>query len=209
MAEEHQKMVVVGFNRRFALLARKMKTLIGDGPKNIVATMNAGHIPPDVWVHDLQVGGGRILGEACHYIDLCSYLAGSSVVSVCMNAMGKNPQKDTDNASILLKYENGTNAVINYFANGSKAYSKERVEVYAQERTLVMDNWRTLKGYGFKGFSRMKTRQDKGHSNQFELLVNSLKKGGDPIIPFESIYNTTKASLATIESLKSKKWIYL
>ena len=191
-ALEHQKMVVVGFNRRFAPLAQKMKTLVGDGPKNIVATMNAGHIPPEVWVHDLQVGGGRIVGEACHYIDLCSYLAGSPVVSVCTNALGKNPQENTDNASILLKYENGTNAVINYFANGSKAYSKERVEVYSQERTLVLDNWRTLKGYGFKGFSRMKTRQDKGHGRQFELLVNSLKKGGDPIIPFESIYNTTK-----------------
>jgi predicted dehydrogenase len=171
--------------------------------------MNAGHIPPDVWVHDLQVGGGRILGEACHYIDLCSYLAGSAVVSVCMNALGKNPKEDTDNASILLKYENGTNAVINYFANGSKAYSKERVEVFTQERTLILDNWRTLKGYGFKGFSRMKTRQDKGHSKQFELLVNSLKEGGDPIIPFESVYNTTKASLAAIDSLKSGQWIHL
>ncbi len=164
-------------------LATKMKTLIGDGPKNIVATMNAGHIPPEVWVHELQVGGGRILGEACHYIDLCSYMAGSPVVGVCTNAMGTNPQENTDNASILLKYENGTNAVINYFANGSKAYSKERVEVYTQERTLVMDNWRTLKGYGFKGFSGMKTRQDKGHSRQFEFLVKSLKEGGDPHYP--------------------------
>ena len=70
-----------------------------------------------------------------------------------MNAMGENPEENTDNASILLKYENGTNAVINYFANGSKSYSKERVEVYSQERTLVMDNWRTLKGFGFKGLS--------------------------------------------------------
>ncbi len=208
-ALERQKMVVVGFNRRFAPLAQKMKTLVGEGPINIVATMNAGHIPPEVWVHDLQVGGGRIVGEACHYIDLCSYLTGSPVVSVCTNALGKDPQENTDNASILLKYENGTNAVINYFANGSKAYSKERVEVYSQERTLVLDNWRTLKGYGFKGFNRMKTRQDKGHGRQFDLLVNSLKKGGDPIIPFESIYNTTKASLAAIESLKSGQWIHI
>ena len=208
-ALERQKMVVVGFNRRFAPLAQKMKTLVGEGPINIVATMNAGHIPPEVWVHDLQVGGGRIVGEACHYIDLCSYLTGSPVVSVCTNALGKDPQENTDNASILLKYENGANAVINYFANGSKVYSKERVEVYSQERTLVLDNWRTLKGYGFKGFNRMKTRQDKGHGRQFDLLVNSLKKGGDPIIPFESIYNTSKASLAAIESLKSGQWIHI
>ena len=200
--------LLVGFNRRFAPLAQKMKSLFGEGPKNIVATMNAGFIPPEVWVHDLEVGGGRIIGEACHYIDLCTYLAGSKVKAVCMNSMGANPEENTDNVSILLKYENGTNAVINYFANGSKAYSKERIEVYSQEKTLVMDNWRILKGYGTKGFSKMKTKLDKGHKNQFKLLVDSVKTGV-PIIPFDEIVNTTKASFAAIESLKSNSWINL
>jgi len=201
--------VTVGFNRRFAPLAQKMKALLGsdETPVNIVATMNAGAIPADVWVHDMEVGGGRILGEACHYIDLCSYLAGSRVVSVCMNAMGTNPQENTDNASILLKYENGANAVINYFANGSKAYSKERVEVFSQERTLVMDNWRKLKGYGFKGFTKTSSKQDKGHFNQFQQLITQQVNGGKPIIPFDDIVNTTKASFAAIESLKQGKWI--
>jgi threonine dehydrogenase-like Zn-dependent dehydrogenase len=124
--------LTVGFNRRFSPFAVKMKQLLGTGPKNIIATMNAGYIPLDSWVQDLEVGGGRIIGEACHFIDLCSYLAGSKVISVCMNAMGQNPQENTDNASIMLKYENGTNAVINYFANGSKSYEKERVEVFSQ-----------------------------------------------------------------------------
>ncbi len=201
--------VSVGFNRRFAPLAQKMKKLLGsdDSPLNIVATMNAGAIPSDVWVHDMEIGGGRILGEACHYIDLCSYLAGSRVVAVCMNAMGINPEENTDNASILLKYENGSNAVINYFSNGSKAYSKERVEVFSQERTLVMDNWRKLKGYGFKGFSKMSGKQDKGHFNQFQQLVGQQMKGGAPIIPFDDIMNTTKASFAALQSLKSGDWI--
>lgn len=207
LAEEKNKMVVVGFNRRFAPLAAKMKYLLGEGPKNIVATMNAGFIPANVWIHDLEVGGGRIIGEACHYIDLCTYLAGSMVISVCMNALGTDPEENTDNASILLKYENGTNAVINYFANGSKAYSKERIEAYTQEKTLVLDNWRSLKGYGVKGFTKMKTKQDKGHKKQFELLVNSLKSGGKAIVPFDETYNTTKASFAAIESLKQGKWI--
>lgn len=103
--------------------------------------MNAGFIPREVWVHDLEIGGGRIIGEACHFIDLCSFLAGSEVVAVCMNALGENPEENTDNASILLRYANGTNAVINYFANGSKSYAKERVEVFSQERVLVLDNW--------------------------------------------------------------------
>ena len=156
-----------------------MKQILGNdnAPMNIVATMNAGFIPADVWVHDMEVGGGRILGEACHYIDLCTYFSGSKVKAVCMNAMGLNPKENTDNASILLQYENGSNAVINYFGNGSKAYSKERIEVYTQERTLVMDNWRKLKGYGFKGFSSDSSKQDKGHLNQFQKLIEQQKSG--------------------------------
>ena len=207
-ARNDGRMVVVGFNRRFAPLAIKMKQQLGEGPKNIIATMNAGFIPTEVWVHDLEVGGGRIIGEACHYIDLCTYLAGSKVKSVCMNSMGTNPQENTDNASILLKYENGTNAVINYFANGSKAYSKERIEAYTQEKTLIIDNWRTLKGYGIKGFSKLKTRLDKGHKNQFKLLVESITTG-QPIISFDEIVNTTKASFAAIQSLKEGRWVEL
>jgi len=202
--------VSVGFNRRFAPLAQQMKKLLGndDTPININATMNAGFIPADVWVHDMEVGGGRIIGEACHYIDLCSYLAGSNVKAICMNAMGRNPEENTDNASILLKYENGTNAVINYFSNGSKSYSKERVEVYSQERTLIMDNWRKLRVFGFKG-GKMSSGQDKGHLNQFQALLNQQRSGGKPIIPFESLVNTTKASFAAIESLKQGKWILI
>ena len=201
--------ISVGFNRRFAPLAKQMKKVLGNdnAPMNIIATMNAGFIPADVWVHDMEVGGGRIIGEACHYIDLCTYFSGSKVVAVCMNAMGANPEENTDNASILLKYENGTNAVINYFANGSKAYSKERVEVFSQERTLVMDNWRRLNAYGFKGFSKSSSKQDKGHYNQFNELITQQQKGGFPIIPFDEIVNTTKASFAAIESLKQGKWI--
>jgi len=206
VAGKSDKMVVVGFNRRFAPLARLLQAKAGDGPKNIVATMNAGFIPPSDWVHDLEVGGGRIIGEACHYIDLCSFLAGSKVKAVCMSSLGLYPTASTDNASMLLQYENGSNAVINYFSNGSKAYSKERVEVYAQARTLVLDNWRDLKGYGIKGFSRKKARIDKGHKTQFKLFVESIKSG-DPIIPFDQIVNTTRASFAAIKSMTTQDWV--
>lgn len=199
--------LTVGFNRRFSPFAVKLKQFVGDTPKNIVATMNAGFIPKEMWVHDMEIGGGRIIGEACHFIDLCSYLAGSKVVAVCMNAMGTNPEENTDNASILLKYENGTNAVINYFANGSKSYAKERVEVFSQDRVFILDNWRRLVGYGVKGFSKMTGTMDKGQKNQFALLNDRLQNGGEPLIPFDSIINTTKASLAAIQSLKEDKWI--
>lgn len=199
--------LTVGFNRRFSPFAVKMKALVGGGPKNIVATMNAGYIPPEVWVQDMEVGGGRIIGEACHFIDLCSFLADSKVIAVCMNALGEKPQENTDNVSILLKYENGTNAVINYFANGSKSYAKERVEVFSQEKVLVLDNWRRLEGFGVKGFSKMTGTMDKGHKRQFALLNERVQKGGEALIPFESIVNTTRASFACIESLKKKAWV--
>lgn len=209
--QNSNSVLTVGFNRRFSPFATKMKNLIGnaDTPINVIATMNAGMIPANVWVHDLKVGGGRIIGEACHFIDLISYLTGSKVTEVCMNAMGVNPQESTDNASILLKYANGSTGVINYFANGSKSYSKERVEVYSQERTLVLDNWRSLKGYGFKGFSKMKSKMDKGHHAQFSLLVDQINNQKEALIPFDSLINTTKASFAAIESLKSKSWVTL
>lgn len=199
--------LTVGFNRRFSPFAQKLKKMVGDGPKNIVATMNAGFIPPEMWVHDLEIGGGRIIGEACHFIDLCSYLAGSKVKAICMNSMGENPQENTDNATLMLKYENGTNAVINYFANGSKAYQKERIEVFSQERVFILDNWRKLEGFGAKGFSKMKGTMDKGQVNEFSMLNERLVNGGEALIPFESIMNTTKASFAAIQSLKENSWI--
>jgi len=201
--------LTVGFNRRFSPHIQKMKQLLGTAPMNVVATMNAGNIPANVWVHDMKVGGGRIIGEACHFIDLIGFLTGSKVKSICMNAMGNNPAENTDNASILLKYENGSTGVINYFSNGSKAYSKERVEAYSQDRTLVMDNYRVTSGYGFKGFSHLKTKLDKGHNKQFELLTQSILNGGSSLIPFDELVNTTKASFAAIESLKERRWVDL
>lgn len=201
------KTITVGFNRRFSPHIEKIKSIVGKSQMNVVATMNAGSIPPNVWVHDMKVGGGRIIGEACHYIDLITFLTGSKVKAVCMNAMGVSPEENTDNASILLKYENGSTGVINYFSNGSKGYSKERVEVYSQERTLVLDNFRKTEGFGVKGFSKLKTSLDKGHKEQFGRLIERIRNGGESLISLEEIVNTTKASFAAIESLKINNWV--
>ena len=201
------KTLTVGFNRRFSPHMQKVKQLVGDAPMNVIATMNAGSIPANVWVHDLKVGGGRIVGEACHYMDLITFLTGSKIKAVCMNAMGVNPQANVDSASILLQYENGSTGVINYFANGSKEYSKERIEVYAQERTIITDNFCVTEGFGTKGFSRLKTNMDKGHAAQFKLLAERVKSGGKPLIPFDEIVNTTLASFAAVESLMRREWI--
>lgn len=199
--------VNVGFNRRFSPHSIALKRVLGNGPMNIVATMNAGFIPGSSWVHDLQTGGGRIIGEACHFMDLCSFFTNSSIAAVCMNAMGLNAAANTDTVSILLKYTDGSNAVINYFANGSKAYSKERIEVFSQERTAVIDNFCVTKAYGFKGLKSLKTSLNKGHKNQFQQLVERVKNGGGELIAFDTVLNTTRASFAVIKSLQEARWV--
>lgn len=201
--------VDVGFNRRFSPFAEKAKKLIGSPaiPLNIVVTMNAGFIPPEVWVHDMNIGGGRIIGEACHFVDFMTFLTGSRVTEVLMCGLGNNPAENTDNAIITLKFSNGSQGVINYFSNGNKAYSKERVEIFGQGKTLIIDNFRKMTGYGFKGFSSYSTTLNKGHKKQFLSLIESVKNGQGPLIPFDELINTTKATFAAIESLRKGTWI--
>lgn len=205
---QNDSMLTVGFNRRFSPFIQDAKKQLGEGstPINVIATMNAGFISADHWVQDMETGGGRIIGEACHLIDLITFLTGSLVESVVANAFGTNFEENTDNASILLRYRNGSQGVIHYFSNGSKAYSKERVEIYSQNRTMVIDNFRQSKYYGFKS-SGMKKTQDKGHHEQFKRFVESVKSGGEQTIPFEDIINTTQASIGAIESLTAGTWI--
>tara|TARA_Y100000385_G_scaffold77414_1_gene78541 strand:- start:3208 stop:5322 length:2115 start_codon:yes stop_codon:yes gene_type:complete len=203
-----QKSITVGFNRRFSPFARDAKKQLGNGthPINVIATMNAGAIPSDHWVQDMEVGGGRIIGEACHYIDLITYLTGSKVTEVVVNAQGTNPQSDTDNMSILLRYANGSQGVINYFSDGHKAYAKERVEIFDQGKNMIIDNFRKSTYFGYKS-KGIKSSQDKGHHTQFDLWNKMLVNGGDPIIPFDEIMNTSKASIACIKSLTSRQWV--
>ena len=208
--QQSSKTLTVGFNRRFSPFTQDVKKQLGNSntPINVIATINAGEIPANHWTQDMNIGGGRIIGEACHFIDLITYLSGSLVESVVMNAMGQNSANNTDNASILLKYKNGSTGVINYFANGNKGYSKERIEVYSQGKTLIIDNFKKSEYFGTKS-SGMSRSQDKGHSEQFKLFLERLKNGGEAIIPIEEIINTTKASLAAVESLQTKSWVLL
>lgn len=204
------KTLTVGFNRRFSPFSQDLKKQLGGapGPINVIATMNAGFIPADVWIHDMARGGGRIIGEACHLIDLITYFSGSLVESVVMNALGPNAPENTDNASILLRYANGSQGVINYFANGSRAYSKERIEVYSQNRTAIIDNFRRSKYYGFRS-SGLRKRQDKGHAEQFRRYYETLRDGGPAIIPYAEVMNASRAAICAVESLKSGSWVAL
>ncbi len=172
--------VVVGFNRRFSPFVRKAKALLGPaaGPMNIVITANAGAIPATHWTQHLAVGGGRIIGEACHFIDLVAHLAGSPITEVLASALGTHPALNSDNVTVVLKCADGSQGVVNYFANGHKSYPKERIEIYAQGRVLVLDNFRKLEGYGFKGgAAALRGRQDKGHKAQFEAYLAFLRGG--------------------------------
>jgi predicted dehydrogenase/threonine dehydrogenase-like Zn-dependent dehydrogenase len=206
-----QLSVMVGFNRRFAPLSQKAKRLLGNTaePINIIAAVNAGFIPSNHWTQNPAVGGGRIIGEACHFIDLVQFFAGSPIVEVAASALGIHPAQNADNVSILLKCANGSQGVVNYFANGHKSYAKERLEVYSQGRVLVLDNFRKLEGYGFKGFSSVSGRQDKGHQAQFEQYFAFLRNGGQPPIPFAEIVNTTRAAFAAVESFMRNQVVHL
>ena len=200
--------LTVGFNRRFSPYIQKAKQLIGISPDpiNVVITVNAGFIPANHWVHDRAVGGGRIIGEGCHFIDLISFLTGSEVSEVISTALSDHPSESSDNVSILLKYKNGSSGVVNYFSNGHKAYSKERIEIFSQGKTLILDNFRKMKGFGFKGFSSMSSKQDKGHKEQFKRYVDFLKNGGEPIISLNELVNSTQATFAAVRSLKTGRW---
>jgi len=205
--ETSRKSVTVGFNRRFSPYSKKIKEILGPdpGPISVIATMNAGFIPAESWVHDLKQGGGRILGEACHFVDLISFFSGSEVETVFMTAFGKNPDQKTDTASIHLKYKNGSLGVINYFSNGSKAYSKERVEVYFGGKTLILDNFRKLEGFDTKGFTTLKGSQDKGHEDMFKSIVQLNTKGGEPLFSWNSLRNTHLTCFAALESMKTHR----
>lgn len=198
--------LTVGYNRRFAPHVRKMKMLLKEAVMNVIITVNAGYVPAESWVHDRARGGGRIIGEACHFIDLFAFITGSRIEAVCMNSLG-NSCETTDNASMLLKCENGSTGVINYFSNGNNAYAKERIEVYSLGRTLILDNFRTLTGYGFSHFTKLKMQQDKGHKEQFAKLLEMVKNGGMPLIPFEEIVHTSRVTFAALESLKTFGWV--
>jgi hypothetical protein len=204
--------VMVGFNRRFSPHIVKIKQLLAgrNEPLAMNMTVNAGIIPPEVWVHDPIRGGGRIIGEGCHFIDLLSYLAGSKVQTVASAQMGRGVAVKEDKMSIVLGFEDGSIGTVNYFGNGAKSYPKELLEVFSDGRVLRMDNFRKTEGYGFSGFKKFKTRrQDKGHDAEFATYLNHIVAGGPTLIPWDEIINSTLTSFAAMTSAAEKRTIIL
>jgi len=199
--EAKAPLVMVGFNRRFAPQVQKIKSLLAgvSGPKSFIMTVNAGAIPAEHWTQDKEVGGGRIIGEACHFIDVLRFLADSSVVSHTRTAMDST---NSDTVTLQLSFADGSIGSVHYFANGCKAFPKERLEVFAGGRVLQLDNFRKLSGYAWPGFKSMNLwRQDKGQKHCAAAFVNALKSGGLAPIPFAEIVEVSRLSieLAKIE----------
>lgn len=192
--------LMVGFNRRFAPHVVKMKELIAgvSEPKSFVMTVNAGAIPSDHWTQDPLVGGGRIVGEACHFIDLMRFLADSKIVSVQARAIGGivDGGVNEDKAAITLSFEDGSLGTIHYLANGSPSFPKERVEVFTAGSVLQLDNFRKLRGFGWAGFRKMSTwRQDKGQEACANAFIESVSKGLPSPIPSEQLFEVTRATI--------------
>jgi len=201
--------LMVGFNRRFSPQVKKMKNLLLSvkEPKTFIMTMNAGAIPEDHWTQDNEVGGGRIIGEACHFIDLMRFLAGSEIVSIQARRMGNNySQRITeDKASITIGFADGSHGTVHYFANGAANYPKERVEVFAAGGVLQLDNFRKLKGYSWPGFKKMNLwRQDKGQSDCCSEFLAAIESGTDSPISPEEIFEIARASIEAARQLRAQ-----
>ncbi|MHA4737064.1 bi-domain-containing oxidoreductase [Dyadobacter sp. MSC1_007] len=198
--------LTVGFNRRHSPYVRKMKELLQNVPLSMVITVNAGELPADSWLLDHLIGGGRLVGEACHFIDLASCIVGSRIIAVCASSVGVDKCMNTD-VSILLRFENGSQATVHYFSNGHRNYPKERIEVHSAGRTLVLDDFKKLRGYGFKSFTTYETGSQKGHKEQWDALFEQVKDDRKPKIAFDEWVNTTRATFAALDSLKTGRWI--
>jgi predicted dehydrogenase len=194
-------MVMVGFNRRFAPHVQKMQALLAGapGPKSLVMTVNAGAIPANHWTQDPEVGGGRLVGEGCHFIDLLRFLAGSPITQHQVLAMQAGTK---DSFSINLRFACGSLGTFIYLANGSKEFPKERLEVFAAGRILQLDNFRQLRGYGWPGFKSMNLwSQDKGQAACAKAFCHALRTGGSSPIPFSELVEVGKVALDLGEEL--------
>ena len=204
--------LMVGFNRRFSPHTVKIRDLLSGrgGPLCMNMTINAGEIPVDHWTQDPERGGGRIVGEGCHFIDLLSFIAGSPIRSVSAAMVGDGPAVRDDKMSIVLEFTDGSIGTVNYFANGAKSYPKEMLDVFSDGRVLRLENFRATHGFGFRGFKRFKTvRQDKGHAAETAEFIRRVGQGGDPLIPFTQLKNVTQASFAAVKSARERTIVVL
>jgi predicted dehydrogenase/threonine dehydrogenase-like Zn-dependent dehydrogenase len=203
----HPPLLMVGFNRRFAPMAQRMKAFLAQvhEPLALYYRVNAGYLPADHWLNDVEQGGGRIRGEACHFIDLLSFLAGAAPVEVEARALQAGSRYSGDNVVISLQFENGSQGTVSYFANGDKSYSKERIEVFGGGAVAMLEDFRRLElvRNGRKQLVRSRLRQDKGHAAEWQVFAAAVRDGSECPIDFREIMTSTLCTLRAAESLST------
>lgn len=202
-----EQLLMLGFNRRFAPHVLKMKSLLDPvpGPRSFIMTVNAGAIPGNHWTQQREVGGGRIVGEACHFIDLLRFLAGSPIVEHSAMSVGEHPNLEVtdDKATILLRFADGSTGVIHYLANGHKSFPKEHLEVFVAGKVLQLDNFRRLDGWGWSGFRRLRSwKQNKGHVAGVKAFLDAVSGGGVSPIPLDEVLEVSRVTLEVAEGLR-------
>ncbi|HGY56898.1 MAG TPA: dehydrogenase [Caldithrix abyssi] len=202
------RQLMVGFNRRFAPFVQELKNILIDrsDPVSVLMTINAGNIPMDHWVHDPVMGGGRIIGEACHFIDLARFLTGSAIRGVSAVTTNGHSGNDEDKTMILLTFSDGSQAAIHYLANGNSRFPKERIEVFSSQRIFQIDNFKKLKGFG-SPLKKYAITQDKGHLSELKAFLDSVTGKTDTPIPAEEIFEVHLATLAVLQSITERQFI--
>jgi predicted dehydrogenase len=190
------RLLMVGFNRRFAPLAVELRAKLAGraGPLAMVITVNAGAIPAGHWTRDAEQGGGRIVGEGCHFIDLARFLAASPIADASvLCARDRAGSAVNDIAHLSLAFADGSTAVVHYLSNGSRAFPKERVECFWDGRTVAIDNWRRLLGYeGAMPWNERARRMDKGHAAEISAWLDAVRTGGPAPIPLEELLEISR-----------------
>jgi predicted dehydrogenase len=205
LASEPLPLLMAGFNRRFAPFAVRMRAFLQQASEPFVAhyRVNAGPLPLNHWLHDTAQGGGRIIGEGCHFVDFLTYLAGAAPVSVNAQAMPDLGSYQQDNVLITLTFPDGSLGSIAYLANGDKSFPKERVEVFRGGRVAVLDDFRRLELVqdGRRHVLQSRRGQDKGHRAAWSAFLEAVRTGGEPPMPYAQIIGVTRATFAAVQSL--------
>lgn len=211
LREAPGRILTVGFNRRFAPLAVQLKTFL-DGRNEPLAAyyrVNAGYIPLNHWTHDVEQGGGRIIGEGCHFIDFLTYLVGAPPVEVVARGLPDGGRYREDNITLSFTFPDGSLGTVSYLANGDKAFPKERVEVFSGGRVGVLDDYRSIEmvANGKRRVERSRLRQDKGHQDEWGAFAAAVQSGGPPPIPYEQLFGVMRATFAAVEALRTRSAI--
>ena len=199
-------LLTAGFNRRFSPLAQSLSTFFSHRtePMHVHYRVNAGAIPLNHWTQDPEIGGGRIIGEGCHFVDFITFLVGAPPVSVTAHALPDNGKYHEDNVSMTFTFPDGSIGIVDYLANGDKSFPKERVEVFCDRQVAVLDDFislQTVKGGKKKD---VKSAQNKGWVDEWKVFANAIREGVEPPIPYEHLIGVTKATFAAVESLRTE-----